>query len=73
MITRDVELTSEWQGKNINMDATAKPGEIQDSEDKFRTIEDENYTWDIDPTQQQNNNEPEPEPTEPDDEGDDNG
>lgn len=71
MITRDVELTSEWQGKNINMDATAKPGEIQDSEDKFRTVADENYTWDIDPTQQQNNNEPEP--TEPDDEGGDNG
>ena len=55
MRTRAVELTSEWQGKNVNMDATAKPGEIQDSEDKFRTVADENYTWDIDPS-------PSPEP-----------
>ena len=50
MRTRAVELSSEWQGKNINMDATAKPGEIQDSEDKFRTVADENYTWGIVPS-----------------------
>lgn len=49
MNTRGMELTSSYSGKNINMDATAKPGEIQDAEDKFRTVADNNYTWGIEP------------------------
>ena len=49
MITRGMNLTSSYEGKNINMDATAKPGEIPDAVDEFRTVADNNYTWGIEP------------------------
>ena len=46
MNTRGLELTSEYTNKNITMNAAAKPGEIEDAEDKFRTeIPGRKFSW----------------------------